>query len=275
MTRKMIIVILLISSVQSVLGQGISKRVQSTVEEGKLLYRSEMASWIGTDIFFENPKNRESTGGYFSYTTGDSTKCVFFSKGEMPNVIGEITFDNTYQVNNAVVETSTRPFTAEESDLYTIRAKALTEVNIDTIFKTYTNTSLNLVPLITNGAKKVYILTAPKTSGFVIFGNDYILTFDDKNELLEKRILHYNLIPIKYDESDTGEITTIHSHSNDLDDIITPTDICTLMLYEKFAKWERHCVISEKYASVWDCDRDELLIMTRDAWDRLEKNIEK
>ena len=32
------------------------KKAQPIVEEGKLLYRSEMASWYGTDLFLANYK---------------------------------------------------------------------------------------------------------------------------------------------------------------------------------------------------------------------------
>src|SRR5689334_9378884 len=38
------------------------------VDEGKQLYRSEMASWYGTDVFLEQFKERDKIGGYFSYT---------------------------------------------------------------------------------------------------------------------------------------------------------------------------------------------------------------
>ncbi|MEZ4772703.1 MAG: hypothetical protein R3D00_05915 [Bacteroidia bacterium] len=38
------------------------------VAEGKLLYKSEMASWYGTDLFLEKYNNRDHIGGYFSYT---------------------------------------------------------------------------------------------------------------------------------------------------------------------------------------------------------------
>jgi hypothetical protein len=40
---------------------------QSIVDEGKLLYHSEMASWYGTDVFLDNYKSRENIGGYISY----------------------------------------------------------------------------------------------------------------------------------------------------------------------------------------------------------------
>ena len=41
------------------------EEVQPVVEEGIRLYKSEMASWHGTDLFLERYKDRENIGGYF------------------------------------------------------------------------------------------------------------------------------------------------------------------------------------------------------------------
>lgn len=38
---------------------------QPIVAEGKILYRSEMASWYGTDLFLEKFKQTNTIGGYF------------------------------------------------------------------------------------------------------------------------------------------------------------------------------------------------------------------
>jgi hypothetical protein len=37
----------------------------------------------------------------------------------------------------------------------------------------------------------------------------------------------------------------MHSHLPETGDFITPTDICTLMPYEKFANWKTHNVVSK------------------------------
>lgn len=95
-----------------------------------------------------------------------------------------------------------REFTKTENDLYEIRKIALTEINSDALFKTYKNTNLNLIPLINGKDKKVYVLTGPTNSGVVIFGNDYVLTFDNNNKLLIKRQLHKNIIPVYYGEKE-------------------------------------------------------------------------
>lgn len=69
------------------------------------------------------------------------------------------------------------------------------------------------------------------------------------------RVLKGMLTYYDYDATVTeGEQeTTIHSHLPETGDYITATDICTLMLYEKAAKWKSHNVVSEKFLNIWDC----------------------
>jgi hypothetical protein len=168
-------------------------------------------------------------------------------------------------VETAQTDLAQRDFTENELELYTIRKNALATIKSDTIFKRYENTSLNLIPLISNGERKVYVLTGPQKNGVVIFGNDYVLTFDDKNNLKSRKKLHKNLIPMEYENSVSG----VHSHLPETGDFITATDICTLMLYEKFAKWETHFVMSKKYVSIWDCKKDELIVVTTEAFKKM------
>ncbi len=254
-----------------------TKEAQPIVAEGKILYKSEMASWYGTDLFLENYKNRENIGGYFSYTETEIAKCVFFSKADKPTVIGTISFDSTYNTKTADVNLTEREFTKAENDLYEIRKLALKEINADTFFKSYNNTSLNLIPLINGKEKKVYVLTGPENSGVVIFGNDYLLTFDENNKLLIKKQLHKNIIPVYYggkEEKDKSAFGAVHSHLPETGEFITATDICTLMLYEKFAKWEQHMVISEKYMNIWNCKTDQLIVIPRDGIEKINKDQE-
>ena len=251
---------------------------QPIVAEGKLLYKSEMASWYGTDLFLESYTNREDIGGYFSYTENEVAKCIFFSKSDKPKVIGTISFDSTYNTKTANVNLTERSFSATENDLYEIRKIALNEINSDTLFKTYQNTNLNLIPLVNGKEKKVYVLTGPQQSGVVIFGNDYLLTFNQDNKLLIKKQLHKNIIPINYgEEEDENEksIGAMHSHLPETGDFITATDICTLMLYGKFAKWKTHNVVSGKYLNIWNCENDQLTVITMDAVERINKDQEK
>lgn len=255
-----------------------TEEAQPIVAEGKLLYKSEMASWYGTDLFLEKYKDRTNIGGYFSYIDGDTARCVFFSKEEKPKVIGTISFDSTYNTAAANVNLTVRDFTASEYDLHAIRKIALDEINSDTLFKTYQNTSLNLIPLIKGENKKVYVLTGPQNNGVVIFGNDYLLTFDAANKLLEKKQLHKNILPVAYGSKENGNeqiVGAMHTHLPETGVFITATDICTLMLYEKFAKWETYTVVSEKYINMWNCKSDLLVVITKDTMDKINKDQEK
>jgi len=247
----------------------------SIVAEGKKLYRSEMASWYGTDIFVEKFKEqRKNLSGYFSYADHDRTSCVFYSKGDNPQVMATISFDSTYEVATAQVDGNSRELTPYEKDMYLIRKMAMEVINADSMFRSYPNTSLNLIPIIDGEQKKVYVLTGPQDVGVIIIGNDYLLTFDKNNNLLTKKQLHRNILPFKYGQ-EKDEFGGIHTHLGETGDYITATDICTIMLYSKFAKWKSHIVMSEKYVSIWNCDSNSLAVLTREAWERISEDQKK
>ena len=52
----------------SVFGQkNQEEQAAQIVAEGKLLYKTEMASWYGTDLFLERYKDRENIGEMITY----------------------------------------------------------------------------------------------------------------------------------------------------------------------------------------------------------------
>jgi hypothetical protein len=273
------VIVLLIQTTSASYGQDDAEQ-RAVTAEGKLLYRSEMASWYGTDIFLEKfPEKRQIIGGYFSYADGDVEKCLFFSNTSIPKVLATISFDSTYNTRTAKVDNTFRNFTSFENDLYTIRKTTLELISTDSLFKTYRNTNFNLIPLIANDLKKVFVLTGPKQSGVVIFGNDYLVTFDDNNQVIGKRQLHKNIIPTEY-STDTNHgskkvVGAMHTHLPETGDLMTSTDICTLMLYQKFAGWESYIVVSEKYTNIWLCKTNLLVVVTRDAIDKINRSQEK
>lgn len=253
-----------------------TEQAQPIVAEGKLLYKSEMASWYGTDLFLEKYPNRQNIGGYFSYSENDVAKCVFFSRSEQPQVIGTISFDSTYDIKTANADLTERRFTAFENQLYQIRKAALAEISSDEMFKTYENSNLNLIPLINGGDRKVYVLTGPKQNGVVLIGNDYLLTFDNDGKLLTKKQLHQSLIPIYYGGEDTKQVVgAMHTHLPETGDFMTATDICTLMLYAKFAGWKTHNVVSKNYLNIWNCETNQLTVIPMDTIDKIDKDQEQ
>lgn len=270
--RRILITILTILLGTGSYGQ--SKEENKIIKEGTKLYRSEMASWYGTDIFLEKfADRRQNTGGYLSYTTDDKSICIFFSKGENPKIIGTFTFDSSYNVSTALVDGQEREPTKQEFDLIVIRQQALKVYQTDTLFKSYKEMNPNFIPLNDEDGKRVYVLTGPQKQGIVVFGNDYLITFDKNNTLKNSRRLHKNIIPINYGEKDGKVIiSTMHSHLPETGDLITATDICTLKLYGKYAKWGQHYVVSQSNVSIWDCKKELLVVMTKKAWDKISES---
>ena len=162
-----------------------------------------------------------------------------------------------------------------EIELFTLRSITLKAINSDSLFKKFQNTNLNLIPILSDGEKKVYVLTGPTNNGVVIFGNDYLLTFDKDYKLISKKQLHNNIIFNNYeDKKIVGNIMVggVHTHLPETGEFITATDICTLMLYEKFAKWKLYAIMSANYFSIWDCDKNELTTKTREVMDKISKD---
>lgn len=253
--------------------EDLNEQVKPIVAEGKLLYRSEMASWYGTDIILEKYPNRQNLGGYVSYPFGALTRCVFFSRADVPTIIATITFDSTFNVKTAAVDLVEREMNELEKEYYALRKACMQVVNNDTLFKSYNNTNLNLIPILDGGQKRAYILTGPTKHGIVIFGNDYLLNFDQQNNLISRRALHKNIIVTSLEDFNAKGQTMVagmHTHLPETGAFITATDICTLMLYGRTTGWESYFVMSEKYINIWNCKTSQLLVLTREAYERIQ-----
>ena len=251
------------------------QKSNEVLEEGKLLYRLEKASWYGTDVFLEKfAHKREIAGGYLSYLNEKNQVVnIFFERDNPSRILVRFEFESLPQQNPTKIDTTNQIATQQELDLIAIRQDALRQVseNEDGFFSFYENTSLNIIPLIRNGKRQVFILTGPQVSNVVIIGNDYLLTYNKKNELIKKEKLHNTLLQFQYTSDDPeNKITSTH-HSHVLSDLITSTDICTLLLYKDFVEWTQHYVISKKYVSIFDLEKEMLVVLTTEAWKKISE----
>ena len=248
----------------------------SILEEGKLLYKLEKASWYGTDDFIKRfPHKMTSIGGYLSYRNDDDYIINLFYSNEDPNeIIVRYYFDKYPQSSPINIDTLNTEATKMESDLISLRTKAAKRVssNENEFYSFYQNTSLNFIPLIINDQRRVFILTGPRVGNVVLLGNDYLLTFDDNNQLVEEKKLHNTILQFPYTSGDPENKITFTNHSHVVTDKITSTDICTLLLYRELVEWNQHIVISEKYVSIFNMAEKSLLIMTREAWERINEH---
>jgi len=262
--RKILFLSIALFLFQNIIAQDLQKIRDSILSEAKQLYRSEFASWNGTDIFLEKYPNKDNIGAYFSYADSDVTRCVFYSRSELPKVIGTMTFDANFNIKTATVDLTEREFNSTKITLYQMRQAAYNLIHTkNDFFKYYNNIDFNYIPIIINGEKRVYILSGTSKAGTVLFGNDYLLEFDNNNQLTNKRKFHSSLIPTKVEDESGGKkiIGGIHNHLPEFSPYISATDICTLMLYSPFTPWQTYTVVSEKYLSNWDCKSNQLAIV--------------
>lgn len=269
-----IIFLLLLTFIYS--GYSQNKKTDEILEEGKLLYRLEKASWYGTDNFLANFQNKkDSIGGYLSYKNeNDKIQTIFFSRFQPNKILVRYTFDSLPKVEPIKIDTLKRESSTLEKDLIEIRqnARDLVSANEDSFFTFYENTSLNFIPVIDQKEKKVYVLTAPRVSNIVLIGNDYKFNFDRNNEFKKKEKIHNSILEFSYgsDNEENQIQSTYHSHV--VTDFISATDICTLLLYKDYLEWNQHIVISEKEVSIFNLDKESLFTMKKKAWEKISEN---
>lgn len=272
----MLIIIVFISNCRILCDEALDSLTAPIVREGKYLYQLETASWNGTDIFLENYTEKSKIGGYFSYIENSTTRCVFVSNEDKPKVIGTIYFDSTLSKNSSILSLEERTLSTKESEIWELREAAYKIITSDTNISTYEETSLNIIPIVENNEKKVYILTGTSKDYSLIIGNDYLINFSKNNTLLNIKKLHKNIMIIdisslKNKNLKDDEKISYHSHSQETGDFISATDICTLMLYSKLYPLTTHIVVSPKYVSMWNCKSNNLMVLTKEVWEKFYK----
>jgi hypothetical protein len=271
--KKLLILITLFILAQNAIAQenGLKRIADSINAEGETLYHSEWASGHGTQIFASRFAGKKLlSGGYFSYESKKGMTTIFFSKNDNPVVIATVKFDDGLDSSKYSIDTTTRKFTEIEKEFYTVRSKAAQAVLNDTLFKFYQNTSLNLVPIIKNGAKKVYVITAQTSPDEVLLGNDYLINFNKDNDIVNKVKLHNNLISLGNGGKEVIKASA-HQHLGETSPFITATDICAFKLWKDKSTWVISFVVSADYVSAWHFDDESLEIFTKAEWEKIMK----
>ncbi len=239
--------------------------VKPIIAEGKAIYRLEMANRIGSKLFNAAYKGKEPMAGLISYPVDDNVVTLFYSGGEKQKAIGTILFDSSYEEDKAKVDMAARDITQAEMQLIRLysNAKKLTQDAAN--FTLPENATFNLVPMMSDNTGKVYVMTVSSKDDVVIFGNDYLLKYDSKLNLTDKKALHKNMAAVSYDKNagtanDTG---STHTHLAAEGEMVSATDIATLFLYEKLTKWSQHTFISENYIFFWNYGTHDLQVISK------------
>lgn len=241
--------------------------------EGFQLYYLEKAAWNASDDAASNFKDLMiNAKGYLSYENDEGKiNTIFYDDDEDKSIIIRYTFDKN-KLDTPISREINSASTKHEKELIEIRTDAFSRMaaNEDEFFLFYKNAYPNLIPIITKNKREVYILTGPREAGVVLLGNDYLLHYNKRNKFKRKEKIHNSLISLSTENIDNNA-TTITMHSHILSDAISPTDICTLLLYRDYTEWKQHYVISKKYVSIFDMEKEALIIITRKAWDKINR----
>lgn len=255
-----------------------NKKAEEVLEEGKLLFRLEKGSWYGTDHLVENYSSKtDSLGGYLSYETEENTiNTIFFNRYNPDEILVRYMFGETPGKEPKRVDLANRKATDLEKDLIALRLDATNQVNtdVDGFFSHYENTSLNFIPVIKGKERHVFILTGPQVSGVVLLGNDYKLTYNSKNKMKSKMKIHNSLL--QFSSSGTEDIEDVSNviHSHVVTDLISSTDICTLLLYRDYVEWKLHIVVGKKNVSLFDMENAELVTIKLKHWMKMAESIQ-
>ncbi|MEM6772692.1 MAG: hypothetical protein AAF597_19090, partial [Bacteroidota bacterium] len=211
----------------SLIAQTIEEQKQAVVAEGFALYRLEKAAWNATDIVQAQDEGiADNIGGYITYSDGGLTHCTFYDQQTPPQVLVSLAFDSTFNPAVAVTDYTPRSLTEQELRLTQLRQEGIKALQQDTSLRSYENTSFNLVPIVYAGVPKMYVLTGPQVSGVVVFGNDYLVTFDDEDKAAKVEKLHSDIIPVPYEKDGQPIEDVIPAHTDPDRALMTPTDIC-------------------------------------------------
>ena len=253
------------------------REAAEAVRIGRLLYRSELASWNASDLFMQRfAHKRETGGGYLSYAHGDSTTCLFFVGGTEPRSVLSFTYGHEFRNSEVAVDSTSGPLSEAELVLWGMRQAAMEVVRSKDLFQMYEHMNFNLIPLIDGEKRMVYVISGPTQNGVILIGNDYLIELDRRNKVRSTRKIHQSLIPIEFQGEEGNEVTVaMHTHLASTGDFITATDVCTLLLYGPAAPMKQHYVISQKYVSIWDCREGQLVVITKKAWELMSKDQEE
>ncbi len=254
-----------------VTAQNLEKKADSIMAEAKLLLQLEKASWHATDHFLENfPDQKEQIVGYFSYLNHLGNVATIFYGQEEYQILARYLFEDVPSPESLQCVTENLMISDPEATLYDMRKAAVNHYlnNKEGIYKYYNDVNPNFIPLNYGGDKKVYIISGTSENKMLI-GNDYRLEFDEDNQVTQATALHNSLIPYDYTKQQ-NTITSLHSHVNSA--FIDVTDVCTLLLYKDYIGVKKHIVVHKDYVSILDLESENLLILNKEAFDKIAQD---
>ena len=244
---------------------------KNILEKGIKLYKLERSAWISSDST-ANKINDINISGFVSYFDTNTIKVLFYEKITDDDFLIHFTleFDTTINVNFLNINNQQRRPKSGEKNYIELREGTLDLIShFEKLYTNYENTGKNVAILKEKGKYKIYLMTGSNEYGILPIGNDYEFECKENESIIEYiGKLHQNYMPINYIDMPKNIKAGVHSHSSKSSDFITPTDICTLLLYKDLFTIKEHIVISGKYVSVFNNETLNLLIMNKTEYNK-------
>ncbi|UOQ64511.1 hypothetical protein [Hymenobacter volaticus] len=174
----------------------------------------------------------------------------------------------------AARQSAARPASVREQRLFAIRERVEEELATHqvagTSYRFPENTRPNIVLLENAKGVRAYVLVGPQTAGVLPIGNDFLLSFDTGGKLRTVERLHNSYLAMSPPENTERIEAGMHSHLP-AHPYITPTDICSLLLYQDAFPAPQHIVMGREYVSIFDIQKQQLLLLTKKAFDKIYK----
>jgi hypothetical protein len=116
----------------------------------------------------------------------------------------------------------------------------------------------------------IYCMKFDHNENVLPLGGDYCFKkiYSDKYYNLPD-LFHRNYIPIDMSSTLTvGAVASMHNHLGSTSNYITPTDICTLLLYKDKNPFKEHLVISRRHISKFNTEDMSLIIMKKKEYNK-------
>ncbi|RPD44583.1 hypothetical protein DNI29_20850 [Hymenobacter sediminis] len=251
---------------------------QEIMREGLALYESERASWVASDLLLARKPDMSTLGGYFSYADGDSLRTVFVGRNTTP---GPLTVAYSFSFPRLAIEPATarqqgpRKASAREQKLYAMREAVEEELESGRVahapYQFPENTRPNIILLDQGPSTRAYVLVGPQEGGVLPIGNDFLLRFTAAGTLQKVERLHNSYLAMRLPEGSQTIRAGMHSHLP-AHPYITPTDICSLLLYKDSFPAPQHIVMGREYVSVFDLEKQQLTFLTQKEFDKMYRS---
>jgi len=211
------------------LPENIDAALDSILQEGYTLYLYEKIAWVSTDEFIERIENKSGVRQVVFPSSENELSALFFRESDSTAVFS---FKMDLEARAATMEAEPRPLTDLEKgaiQLKTILREKIEDSDIPISNNPDAAGDLNLEILPLDGLIRLYLLQGTTLNGLIPFGNDITVDFDEDLNLITWRREHNTFIPAQLNPDEEIGVF-FHTHVPDKP-FISPTDICTFLLY--------------------------------------------